>query len=71
MGRPKGFTRRTIKRYIKVYHQFELLNRKYPSKTKAELYELLATKDYDGKTYSRNTIRNIIEDKKYNLNPYR
>ena len=71
LGRPKGLTKRTINRYIKVYHQFELLKRKYPSKTKAELYEFLATKDYDGKTYSRKTIRNIIEDKKYNLIPSR
>ena len=68
-GRPKGRTKRTIDRYRKVFHQFELLKKKYPSKTKAELYELLATKDYDGKTYSRKTIRNIIEDKKYNLIP--
>tara|TARA_B100001250_G_scaffold323244_1_gene286643 strand:- start:890 stop:1231 length:342 start_codon:yes stop_codon:yes gene_type:complete len=67
----KGFKKRTIDRYKKVYHQFEILKKKYSSKTKAELYELLATKDYDGKTYSRNTIRNIIEDKKYNLNPSR
>ena len=71
LGRPRGLTRRTINRYIKVYHQFELLKRKYQSKTKAELYELLATKDFDNKTYSRNTIRNIIEDKKYLLTPTR
>ena len=63
-GRPKGRTKRTIDRYKKVFHQFEILKKKYSSKTKAELYELLATKDYDGKTYSRKTIRNIIEDKK-------
>ena len=68
-GRPKGSTKRTINRYKKVFHQFEILKKKYPSKTKAELYELLATRDYDGKTYSRKTIRNIIEDKKYNLIP--
>ena len=68
-GRPKGKTKRTIDRYKKVLHQFEILKKKYSSKTKAELYELLATKDYDGKTYSRKTIRNIIEDKKYNLIP--
>ena len=67
----KGFKKRTIDRYKKVYHQFEILKKKYSSKTKTEIYELLATKDYDGKTYSRNTIRNIIEDKKYNLNPSR
>ena len=65
----KGFKKRTIDRYKKVYHQFEILKKKYSSKTKAELYDLLATKDYDGKTYSRKTIRNIIEDKKYNLIP--
>ena len=70
-GRPKGITKRTIDRYKKVYHQFEILKKKFPSKTKAELYDLLATKDYDGKTYSRQTIRNIIEDKKYNLIPSR
>ena len=68
-GRPKGLTKRTISRYIKVYHQFEILKEKYSNKTKAELYELLATRDYDGKSYKRKTIRNIIEDKKYNLIP--
>ena len=67
----KGFKKRTIDRYKKVYHQFSIVQKNYPSMTKAELYELVATKDYDGKTYSRNTIRNIIEDKKYNLNPSR
>ena len=72
LGRPKGLTKRTINRYIKVYHQFELLKRKYPSKTKAELYESAeVTKDFDNKTYSRNTIRNIIEDKKYLFTPSR
>ena len=71
LGRPKGFTKRTINRYKAIYHQIQILNRKYPYKTKVELYELLATKDYDGKTYSRKTIRNIIEDKKYNLKPRR
>jgi hypothetical protein len=71
VGRPKGITKRTVDRYKKVFHQFEILKKKYSSKTKAELYELLATMDYDGKTYSRQTIRNIIEDKKYNLIPSR
>ena len=70
-GRPKGTTKRTINRYKKVFHRFEILKNKYSSKTKEELYELLATRDYDGKTYSRKTIRNIIEDKKYNLIPSR
>jgi len=70
-GRPKGVTKKTIDRYKKVFHQFEILNKKYSSKTKAELYELLATRDYNGITYSRKTIRNIIEDKKYNLIPSR
>ena len=70
-GRPKGLTKRTINRYEKVFHQFEILKKKYSSKTKAELYELLASQDYDGKTYTRKTIRNIIEDKKYNLVPSR
>ena len=70
-GRPKGVTKKTIDRYKKVFHQFEISNKKYSSKTKAELYELLATKDYDGKSYKRNTIKNIIEDKKYNLIPSR
>ena len=68
-GRPKGITKRSVDRYRKVFHQFEILNKKYSSKTKAELYELLATRDYDGKSYRPNTIRNIIEDKKYNLIP--
>ena len=70
-GRPKGVTKRTISRYKKVFHQFEILKEKYSSKTKAQLYELLATRDYDGKPYKRKTIRNIIEDKKYNLIPSR
>jgi hypothetical protein len=70
-GRPKGLTKRTISRYKKVKHQFEILKKKYSSKTKAELYDLMATKDYDTKSYKRNTIRNIIEDKKYNLIPSR
>ena len=70
-GRPIGATKRTIERYKKVFHQFVLLKKKYSSKTKAELYELLASQDYDGKTYTRKTIRNIIEDKKYNLVPSR
>jgi hypothetical protein len=68
-GRPKGLTKRTISRYKKVKHQFEILKKKYSSNTKAELYELLATRDYDGISYKRKTIRNIIEDKKYNLIP--
>ena len=68
-GRPKGATKRTIDRYIKVYHQFIILQKKYSSKKKSELYELCASKDYDGKTYSRKTIKNIIEDKMYNLIP--
>ncbi len=70
-GRPKGATKRTIKRYEKVFHQFLILQKKFPSKTKTELYEISATKDYDGKTYSRKTIRNIIENKMYNLIPAR
>ena len=70
-GRPKGRTKRTIARYKKVFHQYEILKKKFSSKTKTELYELLATKDFDGKTYSRKTIRNIIEDKMYNLIPAR
>jgi len=70
-GRPKGKTKRTIERYKKVFHQFEMAKKKYSSKTKAELYELLATVDYDEITYTRKTIRNIIEDKKYNLIPSR
>ena len=68
-GRPKGRTKRTISRYKKVFHKFEILKEKYSSKTKAELYELLASRDYDGKSYKRKTIKNIIEDKKYNLIP--
>ena len=67
----KGLKKRTIDRYKKVYHQFEKLKKKYSSKTKTELYVLLSTRDYDGKTYSRNTIKNIIKDKKYNLIPSR
>ena len=68
-GRPKGMTKRTIDRYKKVYRQFTVLQKKYTAKKKSELYELCSTKEYDGKSYARNTIRNIIEDKKYNLKP--
>ena len=70
-GRPKGMTKRTIDRYKKVYRQFTVLQKKYTAKKKSELYELCSIKEYDGKSYSRNTIRNIIEDKKYNLKPTR
>ena len=70
-GRPKGFTKRTINRYKKVYHQFVTLKTKYPNWKKSELYELVSTQDYDGTTYSRKTIRNIIEEKRYNLKPSR
>ena len=70
-GRPKGRTKRTIDRYKKVYHQFIVLQKKYPAKKKSELYELCSTQDYYGMTYTRKTIRNIIEDKKYNLIPSR
>ena len=68
-GRPKGLTKRTIDRYKKVYRQFTVLQKKHTAYKKSELYELCSTIDYDGATYSRKTIRNIIEDKKYNLKP--
>ena len=68
-GRPKGMTKRTIDRYKKVYRRFTVLQKKYSAKKKSELYELCSTKEYDGKSYARNTIRNIIEDKRYNLTP--
>ena len=68
-GRPRGSTKRTIDRYKKVFKQYTILKKKYSSYKKAELYELLASRDYDSKTFSRRTIRNIIEDKKYNLKP--
>ena len=70
-GRPKGHTKRTIDRYKKVSHQFEQSRKKFPNKKKSELYELVSTQDYDGTTYSRKTIRNIIEEKRYNLKPSR
>ena len=70
-GRPEGMTKRTIDRYKKVYRRFTVLQKKYTAKKKSELYELCSTKEYDGKSYARNTIRNIIEDKKYNLKPTR
>ena len=70
-GRPKGMTKRTIDRYKKVYRRFTVLQKKYTAKKKSELYELCSIKEYDGKSYARNTIRNIIEDKKYNLKPTR
>ena len=70
-GRPKGLTKRTIDRYKKVYRKFTVLQKKYTAYKKSELYELCSIKEYDGKSYARNTIRNIIEDKKYNLKPTR
>ena len=70
-GRPKGRTKRTIDRYKKVYHRFIISQKKFPAKKKSELYELCSTKDYNGMTYSRKTIKNIIEDKRYNLIPSR
>ena len=70
-GRPRGYTKRTINRYKKVYKVYTFLRKKYSSKTKTELYELAALENYDSKVYSRKTIRNIIEDKKYNLNSSR
>ena len=66
-GRPKGYTERTINRYKKVFLNFTNTKKKFSSKKNSELYELISTIDYDGKTYSRNTIKNIIEEKKYNL----
>jgi len=70
-GRPKGLTKRTRNRYIKVYHQYTILKKKFPAEKKTDIYDLCSTKDYDGTTYSRKTIRNIIEEKKYNLKPSR
>ena len=69
LGRPKGLTKRTINRYIKVYHQFIVSQKRYPAMKKSELYELCSTREYDGTSYKTNTIRNIIEDKKYLLTP--
>ena len=68
-GRPKGRAKRTINRYNKVFHRFTIVQKKYTSKTKTELYELVSTDSYDGKKYSPETIKNIIEEKKYNLKP--
>ena len=68
-GRPKCRAKRTIKRYKKVFHHFTIVQKKYTSKTKTELYELVSTDSYDGKKYSPETIKNIIEEKKYNLKP--
>ena len=70
-GRPKGTTKRTINRYIKVFQQFEIIKKNFTSKTNIELYELLSTRTYDSKKYSKETIKNIIEQKKYNLTPTR
>jgi hypothetical protein len=70
-GRPKGLTKRTIDRYIKVYHQFVKLKKNYHSWKKSELYDFAATLTYDGKKYTSDTIRHIIEEKKYNLKPSR
>ena len=71
IGRPKGYTERTIKRYKKIFQTYIILKKKFSSEKNIRIYELLAAKDYDSKTYSRRTIKNIIEDKKYNLKPSR
>ena len=70
-GRKKGRTKRTINRYKKVFKRFELLKKKFPSKTKVELYEILSLRVYDSQTYSIAMIRNILEQKFYNKKPSR
>jgi len=70
-GRPKGKTKRTINRYKKVFETFEILKKKFHSKTKVELYEMLSLREYDSQTYSKATIKNIIEQKLYLLKPSR
>ena len=70
-GRPKGTTKRTINRYKKVFHKYVILKKRFTSYTNVELYELCSTKDYDSQSYSKETIKNIIEQKKYNLKPSR
>ena len=70
-GRPRGRSKRTIDRYTKVFHKFTIVSNKYPGYKKSEKYELLATDTYDGKKYSSETIKNIIEEKKYLLKPTR
>ena len=57
---------RTIDRYIKVYHQFVILQKNILLE-KSELYELLLQVMME--KHTRKTIKNIIEDKKYNLKP--
>ena len=68
-GRPSGVTKRTVNRYKTVFKEFNKFRK--ASLTKMEKYERLALLDYDSQTYSRRTIKNIIEDKKYNLKPSR
>jgi len=70
-GRPKGKTKGTINRYKKVFETFEILKKKFYSKTKVELYEMLSLREYDSQTYSKATIKNIIEQKLYLLKPSR
>jgi len=68
-GRPSGITKRTINRYKAVFKEFNKYKR--TSLTKMEKYERLALLDYDSQTYTRRTIKNIIENKWYNLKPSR
>ena len=68
-GRKKGFAKRTIKRYIKVFHKYTIVSKEYPGYKKSEKYELISTQTYDGKMYRPRTIKNIIEEKKYLLKP--
>jgi len=70
-GRPLGVSKRTIDRYKKVFHRFTVLQNKYTSKTKVELYQLISTDSYDGQQYRPETIKNIIEEKKYLIKPTR
>ena len=64
-GRKKGIAKRTINRYIKVFHKYTIVSKKYPGYKKSEKYELIATHTYDGTKYRPRTIENIIEEKKY------
>ena len=68
-GRPSGVTKRTVNRYKTVFEEFNKYRR--TSLKKMEKYEKISLLNYDSQTYSRRTIKNIIENKWYNLKPSR
>ncbi len=61
-GRPKGLTKRTISRYKKVNHRFEILKKKYSSKTE---YLKLIFENGSSKELPYNLLGKIEYEDKY------